>query len=138
MLAFRKGDTVQQMDSQPVIDWIVSLATGQSTLERPLKELPRVSTSSDWGRISEYLFDHGVANIAIENLTEQIDELIRIAKWYQRTGGPSEAETVAYLVIPLLRALGWTPQKMAVEWNSVDIALFSTLPRRDENLSTCA
>jgi predicted type IV restriction endonuclease len=48
---------------------------------------------------------------------------------------PSEHETVAYLVIPLLRALGWTPQRMAVEWNRVDVALFSGLPRDDKNLT---
>ena len=47
---------------------------------------------------------------------------------------PSEHETVAYLVVPLLRALGWTPQRMAVEWNHVDLALFNQLPRRDESL----
>ena len=38
-------------------------------------------------------------------------------------------------VVPFLRALGWTPQKMAVEWNHVDIALFSNLPRKDDNLT---
>lgn len=129
------GDTVQLMDSKSVIDWIESLSVDQSFLDRPLKKLPQQSKNSSWDSISEYLFDHGVANNAIENLTEQIDELVRIAKWYQRTGGPSESETVAYLVIPLLRALGWTPQKMAVEWSSIDIGLFSTLPRIDENLS---
>jgi hypothetical protein len=42
---------------------------------------------------------------------------------------------VAYLVAPLLRALGWTPQKMAIEWNRVDLALFDQLPREDKNLS---
>src|SRR5216684_1647323 len=29
---------------------------------------------------------------------------------------------------------GWTPQKMSVEWNQVDVALFSELPRNDEHL----
>jgi len=29
----------------------------------------------------------------------------------------------------------WTPQKMAIEWKKVDIALFSNLPREDDNLS---
>ena len=61
---------------------------------------------------------------------------MRIAKWYRRTDdNPSEFETVAYLAVPLLRALGWTPQKMAIEWNNVDVALFNQLPRNDENLS---
>ena len=68
-----------------------------------------------------------------------IDELVRIAKWYQKDNqkdnNPSEFETVAYLAVPLLRALGWTPQKMAIEWNNVDIALFNQLPREDKNLN---
>lgn len=131
----KPGDTVQIMDSQPVIDWIAALSIDQKAVDRPLIALPTPSKNSDWNEISEYLFDQGVASNAIEKLTEEIDELIRISKWYQRTGGPSEAETVAYLVVPLLRALGWTPQKMAIEWSNVDIALFNTLPRNDDHLS---
>jgi len=61
-------------------------------------------------------------------------ELSRIANWYQRSDMPSEHETVAYLVVPLLRALGWTPQRMAIEWNRIDVALFERLPRSDESL----
>jgi len=57
-----------------------------------------------------------------------------IAKWYHKERDPSEFETEAYLVVPLLRALGWTPQKMALEWNKVDIALFDRLPRDNANL----
>src|SRR5260370_42567094 len=53
-------------------------------------------------------------------------------------GMPSEHETVAYLVVPLLRALGWTPQRMAVEWNHVDVALFEQLPRSDKSLRVVA
>ena len=129
------GDTVQEMDSQPVIDWILGLSINQNAIARPLIELPLPSRDSDWNETSEYLFDQGVASNAIESLTREIDELIRISRWYQRTGSPSEAETVTYLAIPLLRALGWTPQKMAIEWCSVDIALFTTLPRLDSNLT---
>jgi len=129
------GDTVQVMDSQPVLNWIADLPIDQNILQRPLKELQEPSKNSNWDKVSEYLFDQGVASGAIEKLTEEIDELVGIAKWYQRTGSPSESETVAYLVIPLLRALGWNPQKMAIEWNHIDIALFDTLPRCDENLS---
>ena len=129
------GDTVQIMDSQPVIDWILGLSIDQNAIDRDLAILPSPSKAIEWKKVSEYLFDQGVASNAIENLTQEIDELIRISKWYQRTGGPSESETVAYLVIPLLRALGWTPQKMAIEWSSVDVALFNILPRSDVNLS---
>ncbi len=129
------GDTVQVMDSKPVLDWLAGLPVDQSAFERPLRELPPPSKDSEWNEVSEYLFDHGVSSGVIRQLSNEIDELVRIARWYQRTGGPSEAETTAYLVVPLLRALGWTPQKMAVGWSGVDLALFSALPRRDEHLA---
>jgi len=106
------------------------------SLTRPLVELPAAQEQKDISvdKISEFLFDHGVASASITNLLNEIGELTRIAKWYQRSSMPSEHETVAYLVVPLLRALGWTPQRMAVEWNHVDVALFEQLPRSDQSL----
>lgn len=63
-------------------------------------------------------------------------ELVRIASWYARfKEAPSESETITYLVVPLLKALGWTPQRMAIEWNRIDVALFATLPRQRDHLS---
>ena len=59
-----------------------------------------------------------------------------MARWYRRYAVfPSERETISHLTVPLFHALGWTPQRMSVEWNRVDIALFDILPRRDANLS---
>jgi len=101
-----------------------------------LVKLPTVKKRSiPFESVSDYLFDNGVSSASIETLSTEIDELVRIAKWYQKFNNPSEFETVAYLAVSLLRALGWTPQKMAIEWNKVDIALFSNLPRKDDNLS---
>ncbi len=42
---------------------------------------------------------------------------------------PNESEIVTHLVVPLLRALGWPPERIAVEWHHIDVALFGTLPR---------
>lgn len=134
--ALKQGDTTQKLSSGPVMDWISSLSISESALERSLVPLPRSEAESETSlsEISEYLFDQGVASASITNLLEQMGELIRIAKWYRRSTNPSERETIAYLVVPLLRALGWTPQRMAVEWNYVDLALFEHLPRSDESL----
>lgn len=128
------GDTTQKLDSPEVIKWIEDLSKGG--IDKDLVVLPKADYSSvDFDEISEYLFDQGVSSNSIEMLIREIDELIRIAKWYSKYENPSEFETVTYLVVPLLRALGWTPQKMAVEWNNVDIALFDKLPRSDDNLN---
>lgn len=135
--ALKQGDTTQQLsDESPVRKWIGALNIPRKALARVLTELPETNQAEiEVTEISEFLFDNGVASVAITNLVNEIGELTRIAKWYQRSGMlPSEHETVAYLVVPLLRALGWTPQRMAVEWNNVDVALFERLPRSDETL----
>lgn len=134
--SLKLGDTTQRLDNGVVRDWLADLSVSADAWQRPLADLP---ASSDDGsitieQVSDIMFDHGVASASIEALLSQVGELTRIAKWYQRFGKPSEHETVAYLVVPLLRALGWTPQRMAVEWNRVDLALFDSLPRRDDSL----
>ncbi len=133
--ALKQGDTTQELTSTVVLEWLDSLDINFS-LEIKLPKLPKDSQIEvEFEEVSEFLFDQGVSSNSIEILSKEIDELVRIAKWYQRYGNPSEFETVAYLAVPLLRALGWTPQKMAIEWNNVDIALFSQLPRNNKNLN---
>ena len=128
------GDTTQVLDSQEVIQWVNTLPRTEDN--RDLTALPKSKNNPvKFEEISEYLFDTGVSSYSIETLLKEIDELIRIAKWYSKHESPSEFETVTYLVVPLLRALGWTPQKMAVEWRKVDVALFSQLPRSNANLN---
>lgn len=135
--SLKQGDTTQRLTSPAVESWLYDLQIPAECHQRDLPALPSVanSTEIELFDISEFLFDHGVASDSIAKLVADIGELVRIAKWYQRTSMPSEHETVAYLVIPLLRALGWTPQRMALEWSRVDIALFSRLPREDANLT---
>ena len=43
---------------------------------------------------------------------------------------PNENEMVAHFVVPFLRALGWPPENIAVEWRRIDVALFDALPRQ--------
>jgi hypothetical protein len=135
--SMKLGDTTQKLGGGKVADWLAELDITKDAWDRPLKSLPRTIGKANVTieQISEFLFDHGVASASITTLLGEIGELTRIAQWYQRSQQmPSEHETVAYLVVPLLRALGWTPQRMAVEWNHVDVALFEQLPRVDESL----
>ncbi|NEX23387.1 hypothetical protein G3480_24355 [Thiorhodococcus mannitoliphagus] len=129
------GDTVQRMDAPPVLDWLAAQEPAPTVLQRPLEALPQAPKALAWDEIAECLFDQGVGSTAIRALSHELDELRRIAKWYERHDPPSESETIAYLTVPLLRALGWTPQRMAIEWNRVDVALFDRLPRSDAQLT---
>lgn len=133
----KQGDTTQKLAStSPVHAWLSSLEPSPHLLNQTLPPFPEANFGSkiNLEHISEYLFDHGVASSSIAKLTAEMGELVRIAKWYQRSSMPSEHETVAYLVAPLLRALGWTPQRMAIEWKSMDLALFQQLPRSEDSL----
>lgn len=132
------GDTTQLLDAPEVKVWLESLEISDTKCEQELGGLPNLVDDANVSidDISEYLFDKGVASDSISSLLDQIGEFVRIAKWYRGLAKwPSEHETVTYLVVPLLRALGWTPQRMAIEWNKIDVALFSSLPREDKSLS---
>lgn len=132
------GDTTQKLDSEEVKSWLKSLDITSNDYDRSLPDLPEENDCAEISieSISEELFDAGMASNSISSLLDEMGELTRIAKWYDRSGeAPSEHETVSYLVVPLLRALGWTPQKMAIEWNNIDVALFSGVPRDKKYLS---
>jgi hypothetical protein len=145
--AIKWGDTTQRLNPGQVWDWLTTLKVDEAAAAEP-SALPSESDAGaiEFDQISDFLFDRGVASTSIAHLMAEIGELTRIARWYelstrngfntdQHLNRPSEHETVAYLVVPLLRALGWTPQRMAVEWNKVDVALFDSLPRTNENMS---
>ena len=132
------GDTTQRLNSPDVYSWLESLEIPDGVRDRQPIELPHIGSNASVEDISEYLFSKGVSSASISNLLNEIGEFIRVSNWYKREEHPSESETVSYLVVPLLRALGWTQQKMAIEWNRIDIALFSDLPRKMDNLSIVA
>jgi hypothetical protein len=132
------GDTTQALSKTgEVWDWLTSLDIPDENFKSSLPNLPfEFDFKTTINDVGDSLYKRGVSGNSINNLLSEYDELVRICNWYSgSTGWPSERETVAYLVVPLLRALGWSPQKMAIEWNSVDIALFKQLPRNDDNLS---
>ncbi len=135
----KRGDTIHKLDrSGPVFEWLLQIPERDAELPAlppsclPDNPVPRIEVPE----LAEYLFDQGTAAGAINELTESMLDLEQIASWYRRSRTtPSESETKAYLAVPLLRTLGWTPQRMAVEWGRIDIALFDRLPRSDENLA---
>ena len=141
--AMKLGDTTQRLsaEAEEVVSWLQSLQVSDSQASCSLPDLPHTKegegeVSTD--EIAGFLFQQGIASDSIRNLLDKNGEFIRIANGYSTNmlgGSPSEHETVSHLVIPLLRILGWTPQRMALEWNRIDVALFSRMPRKPEHLS---
>lgn len=134
------GDTTQLLISKEVRAWLADLVIDQELASKPLPQIPSEEVRKQevgLETIAEHMFDLGVSSASIERFTHEVNELVRIYNWYSKrqVNWPSEHETVAYLVVPLLRALGWTPQKMAVEWGTLDVALFRDVPRTEANLA---
>ncbi|MBL9107468.1 MAG: hypothetical protein JNL82_41665 [Myxococcales bacterium] len=73
------------------------------------------------------LRDRGVAQAVVTNTLRVIARQRQLLNFYRtRAGGgrPNEHEVVAYLVLSLLYALGWSEEQLAPEWNKVVVAGF--------------
>lgn len=72
---------------------------------------------------------------AIKDILALASDLVPLMRDKKRFGKrPSEHEMVAHFVVPFLRALGWHPERIALEWNGIDVAIFDALPRKKGNL----
>jgi len=71
---------------------------------------------------------------AVQGIVAQAADLVPLLQDRQAFGEqPSEDELIAHFVVPFLRALGWPPERIAVKWRYVDVAVFRALPRTPEN-----
>lgn len=71
---------------------------------------------------------------ALTELVSQAADLMPLVQDPQSFGEqPSENEMIAHFVVPFLRALGWPPERIAVQWHRIDVAVFRTLPRTPES-----
>lgn len=99
---------------------------------RKLKRLPpetKVMSLEDFG---VRLFQDGLANESIERAIDAIERARRLGSWYEERHlsgrEPSEHEIIAHTTVPLMLALGWSEQLLAVEWEHIDLAFFDRTP----------
>lgn len=71
---------------------------------------------------------------ALQGLVAAANDLVPLL-WDRQAFGehPSEDELIAHFVVPFLGALGWPPERIAVKWRYIDVAVFRALPRTPEN-----
>ncbi len=71
---------------------------------------------------------------SLQGIVAQAADLVPFLQDRQAFGeAPSEDELIAHFVVPFLRALGWAPERIAVQWRHIDVAVFRALPRIPEN-----
>ena len=105
-------DFAERFLNSPPTHWQTTPLPELPAEERPLDEVPSV----------------------LAGLVAQAADLVPLVQDSQAFGElPSEDELIAHFVVPFLRALGWPPERIAVQWRRIDVAVFRGLPRTPEN-----
>jgi hypothetical protein len=101
-----------------------------------LKPLPKVPKPIGLEELGVRLFALGLPNHSVDQVIAALQRQRRLVGWYAAQGDaakrPSEHEVVAHMVLPLMLALGWSEQLLAVEWNRIDLAAFAGTPTTAE------
>lgn len=99
----------------------------------PASPIPRPVAELGDEELIDLLINYGLRAKDAEEFTRTIHRIRRLVKWYERYGmDVKEHETRTFLIIPLLLTLGWTEQKLKIEWKGIDIAFFEK-PYSEEN-----
>jgi len=78
--------------------------------------------------IKKFLINQGIRIFDAENIVNTINRIIVLINWYKEYD-PSvlEYELRTFVVVPFLFSLGWSEQKIKLEYNKIDIAIFSNI-----------
>jgi hypothetical protein len=90
---------------------------------RPLP--PRARDIKHEDEIISMLIDEGLPTGQAEAIVHTLWKVRRLARWYKdHRSEVSEHEIRSFVIVPLLLALGWSEQRIKIEWRHRDIALF--------------
>lgn len=100
----------------------------------PVSEIPPDAKRMSDEDLIESLIDNGLRPDESERVIETIWRVRRLARWYVRHGEDiSEYETRTFLIVPILLALGWSEQRIKIEWKKMDIAFFKGVYGKNES-----
>jgi len=98
--------------NSPPIDWQIAPLPELPEEEESLKEIP----------------------LALQDIVARAQDMVPLFSERQVFGDlPAEDELVSHFVVPFMIALGWPPERIAVKWHYIDVAVFKALPRIPEN-----
>lgn len=119
--AFGVGKRFTRVNDQEIVKWAHSMLSSPPVYwqSQPLPPLPPEAPP-----LREVPAD--VAAVVAE-----VQDLRALYKDFDHR--PMEDELLAHAVIPLLRALGWKPEHIAVKWRWIDVSVFYDLPRTPES-----
>lgn len=137
-LGLRMGQLYSSEKNKPKhLQWIQKIMSSAPSIPAPLP-LPRLTDAVEDEDIIDCLISEGLEVGRAKMVTDAFDEIRRLARYYTQHCWDEilEHETRTFLVVPLLRALGWAPQQIKIEYSSkggrMDIAIFNKPYRKEE------
>lgn len=127
--------TAQQLHHEPTIELIESM-WDQAAIIAPCYQIPEIRLSDlklTDDEIELFLINLGYRIEDAENMLQTLLRVEKLAKWYERGAGTlpnTEHEIRAFLVAPLLQAIGWSHQRMGIEYEHLDVILFQDPERK--------
>ena len=78
--------------------------------------------------LSDSLTAAGLPRESAERIANEIEHLQQLADWYDDVGysDVSEHEARTFLVLPLIKSLGWDEKQVRIEWHHKDVLLFDS------------
>lgn len=99
-----------------------TLRLGRSRSIKKIPALPGKLTEED---LKNFLINQGLCEAEARRVARSFQKIGQLASWYRNNCSQiSEYESRAFLIIPLLLALGWNERNLKIEWNDIDIAFF--------------
>ncbi|MBA7681489.1 hypothetical protein ES703_89828 [subsurface metagenome] len=111
----------------------------QSGSKISVERLPEVASELSDENLISHLIDNGLRPKDAEDLAQTIARIRRLVRWYWSHGADiKEHETRTFLILPLLFALGWSEQRLKIEWKATDIAFFEKpYTRQNKDAKNC-
>lgn len=130
--------TLKRVNQPQVRDLALELWDDLANREREPQPLPPAAVELEDEQLIGQLIDHGVASGRAVEVQQTIWRIRRLARWYgRRADWVSEHEIRTFLIVPLLLALGWPEQRINIEYEHADVALWDrTFDRDDARLGT--
>jgi hypothetical protein len=132
----RQIATFNQVHNESTVKYVDAIPS-EKFIKKEFKIASDISKQLSYDDVRLKLFERGVSSRQIESIVSALRQCRQLSAWYsanKHSGGrPTEHEVVSHMVLPLLLALGWSHQQIAVEWNRIDVALFLETPTEEDN-----
>ena len=104
-----------------------------ATIEK--EDIPPPASSISEEHLVGSLIENGLRPADAEAVIRAIWHVRRLAGWYLSHGRDlSEHEIRTFLIVPILLALGWSEQRIKIEWKHTDVSLFREVFRKGVKL----